>query len=1377
MSATSLRENVTVQPTAERRTGAQIMRIIAGATGVITLLSMIVFTVSALNWRGQPFAGVMIYPTGVVSTGQPVGITSWTGLDAGLQAFDLITAVDGNTILSAPDTAMAAGYEFNTLLGQYSVGDTVNVTFERQSAADTALCEGGICQTSVTLMPFPAADFTAQFIIPLIAAIAAFAAGAVAFMRRSDHIEGSLVAMIAFGAAIYMSGTFDRTTSMSAVPVWLVNGVMLGAALISLALIFPVRLRAVYSAPALVYFPLVAGVVLSLAVAGMYFTWSQPQDWQLMLTPTAVAISGLIIMLVLLLTLQRRVAVAPLPRHQLNVMIVGSVLMLIPAGLWLVLRFIITSVNAPLIVNFESLVPLLLFPVMAFLYSLLQFRRLESDTFMSQSITYLVLFGALIIAVFLLTLGSILFMQSIFSANDPLIIAVILFAMVMLFTPLRNTLQSRINRVFYRERQNLQERAEAFGQTLTPLTQTEPIVEAFEATVNQTLAPESLFVFLADTELSTYRAADNLSGKTDIVFTADSDLVTHLTGTTEPIILQQDTPYPAALRGDQARLKLIKARVIVPMSGQERLSGFIVIGPPRGSRSLYDYEQIRFLSRIAYRLAIAVERAQAVGTLEQRVRELDVLSQVGQAVNFTIGIDDLLELIYAQTTRLIEAAAFYIALYDDVGNQMYFAFLVEGDERYNEREGIRWAVGQDLWSQIAIEGRSVRVANYGDELRRLGVEQHLETDELRAWMGVPLTAGSRRLGVIAAGKLSGYEPYTDEQFKIFNNIGSLAATSLDKANLFNETRIRERQLTVLNEISRQLVAAESDVEGLLQLITRSSVDILNAEAGSLFLTAENNPNELVFRVVIGGGGQDLVGKRIDVGSGIAGTVATSGETLIVNDAADDPRRSNTLDDATNFTAENLLAVPLIAKDVVIGVLEVMNKRDGSPFVQGDADLLNAFAGQAAVAIENARLLQMQDIQLADRVQELETLERIDRNLNRTLDLGEVARITVRSAVQTLRADAGALGLVSDSPPVLRIIAYEGYDESVFIREGDEFFWALNEGIVGRVMRTRQADLVTDIRIDPDYKHGLEGALSQMTVPMISGTDITAVLVLEKASEPRFSLTNWLFAQRIAEHASIAIANAQYYAALTEANQSKNEFMGFAAHEMKTPLASVKGYADVLLAGMTGELNEQQKNFVNIIQANARRMDALISDLRDSARLDANEFRVDLAPVQLRDIVDDTMASLQSMLDDKNQSLVEEIPDDLPAIHGDAARLVQVFTNLVSNAHKYSEESATITISAEVVSDYISSRQQKLGEMIVVAVKDEGYGMTDEEVRRLFRERYFRSNSPRVQEQPGTGLGMMLTSGIVDRHGGDIRVESELEVGTTFYVALPIAPEE
>ena len=905
-------------------------------------------------------------------------------------------------------------------------------------------------------------------------------------------------------------------------------------------------------------------------------------------------------------------------------------------------------------------------------------------------------------------------------------------------------------------------RVEDFAAKLASLPTFDAVLVEFRAQIEAALLPDRVFIFLPERATGDYAAEG-----TDIRFSASSTLADRLLNGDPVIHLAPGERWSPDLVVERPRLMILKAQVVIGLRGAKRLAGFVVITPPQSNETDYTAEDLRFLHKLTAQMSVAVERAQVVASLEQRVRELDVLSQVSQAVNFTIDFDDLLELISAQAGKLVQSSHFYITLHDASTNELYHAFFLEDGERYRDKEGLRWRQGSDPFSEVMRGGQPVRTANYGKLLEERGGAVIYEDPTLRAWMGVPLSAGGNTFGVMSVGAADADTVFSAEQQKIFMDIGSLAATSLDKARLFAETQMRARQLAALNDISRRLVASEANLEALLKLITASATDILNVEAGSLLLTADDGSGDLEFRVVVGGAEQDVIGSRIPAQRGLVGEVAATGQSVIVNDVASDRRWHGELS-GSDFKTTNVLAVPLITQDRVIGVLEVMNKRSGGIFSRDDAELLNAFAGQAAVAIENARLFQLTDFQLSERVSELEALERIDVALNRSLDLAKVAELTIHWAVANTGATAGLLGVVLPDPPRLHVVYKSGYGDDDVPEGAQDDIYPLDRGIVSRTMRTRQPELVPDVSIDPHYVPSLRGAISQITLPMLSGGSVSAIMVLETNREPRLRLADMPFLQRLAEHASIAIANAQLYAELMRANESKSEFVSFVAHELKNPLTSIKGYADVLLSGAVGQVSDMQRNFLTTIRSNADRMNTLISDLNDVTKLQTNNLRMTFEAVDFNTVLIETLRPLQKQIDDKGQRLALDVAADLPRIHADENPMIQVMTNLISNAHKYTPEGGSIVVAAHVETEQSPN-------VLHVAVEDSGIGMSGDDLARLFTP-YFRSDNPAAREQPGTGLGLAITRALVERHGGDIWVESEIGSGTTFHLTVPLHEE-
>jgi signal transduction histidine kinase len=355
---------------------------------------------------------------------------------------------------------------------------------------------------------------------------------------------------------------------------------------------------------------------------------------------------------------------------------------------------------------------------------------------------------------------------------------------------------------------------------------------------------------------------------------------------------------------------------------------------------------------------------------------------------------------------------------------------------------------------------------------------------------------------------------------------------------------------------------------------------------------------------------------------------------------------------------------------------------------------------------------------------------------------------------------------------MRILHTYGYQESDLPDSIENNLLPLDRGIVSRVIRTKKPDLQTDVSIDPDYVPSLRQANSQMTIPIMAGEVIIALLILEKNYKPPLGLLDQAFVQRLTEHAAIAIENARLYRELESTNKAQSRYMGVGAHELKNALAPIKGWTDFLMSGMLGTVTDQQENSLKVIKSNVGRAELIIQDLRDFARMQANELRVRAEPTSMRNIVVETLRTFTQQLEDKDQRLVNHIINkELPDIMGDSQRLIQVMTNFISNANKYSPEEATITLDAEV----LENRPDDQPDALMVSIADTGMGIGEEDQKKMFQP-YFRTQQAEESDIPGTGLGMSLTKEIIMQHGGDVWLESELGVGTTFFFTIPLATE-
>jgi signal transduction histidine kinase len=213
------------------------------------------------------------------------------------------------------------------------------------------------------------------------------------------------------------------------------------------------------------------------------------------------------------------------------------------------------------------------------------------------------------------------------------------------------------------------------------------------------------------------------------------------------------------------------------------------------------------------------------------------------------------------------------------------------------------------------------------------------------------------------------------------------------------------------------------------------------------------------------------------------------------------------------------------------------------------------------------------------------------------------------------------------------------------------------------------------------------------------------------------------------------------------------------------MTSIKGYSDLMLAGATGELNDNQASFLTTIRNNVNRMATLVSDLADISRIESGNLRLEPRVAPMWDVIDEVVTLTKTQIEQKQQSITVDIPAELPKTWCDRTRLAQILTNLISNANKYTPEGGTILVQAIRVDN-----------MIQVKVQDNGLGMTPEDQAHLFSN-FFRSADDKVREAPGTGLGLSITKNLIELQGGKIWFESEYRKGTTFFFSVPVYQEQ
>ncbi|HUN24008.1 MAG TPA: HAMP domain-containing sensor histidine kinase [Anaerolineales bacterium] len=285
-----------------------------------------------------------------------------------------------------------------------------------------------------------------------------------------------------------------------------------------------------------------------------------------------------------------------------------------------------------------------------------------------------------------------------------------------------------------------------------------------------------------------------------------------------------------------------------------------------------------------------------------------------------------------------------------------------------------------------------------------------------------------------------------------------------------------------------------------------------------------------------------------------------------------------------------------------------------------------------------------------------------------------------------------------------------------------------------------------------------GSPAQVWIPLLFAGSQHGVLYLQRDSN--FTPADLDTARTICLAISgyVQASHAQNH--LQEAFQEKHRYVSTVTHELKVPLTAIKGYTDLVLTGMAGDISDVQKQFLSTIRSNVNRMSGLISDLADISRIETGRLRIDLTEVNLNYCVQQALRDMEPQFTARKQQVLLSLPETMPTIISDYSRVIQILTNLLSNANKYSADNGQVNLRVQVEPAHI-----------LISVQDNGIGISAEDQLSLFTP-FFRSESREVRSQQGWGLGLHVTKRLVDVLGGQIHVQSQLGSGTTFTIILP-----